>query len=98
MKNDNPVDIRAGYLAYSTESVCNAAFKSSLDLLKNPNLQKAGDWKKTMEAVGNITPLVKQFTWIIPIALRLPTSVVRFFHEDLARLFFIHKVSALSCK
>lgn len=59
MEHDNELDIRAAYLAYSTESVCNSAFGRSLDLLKDPELSKARDWKRTMEAVGNITPLAK---------------------------------------
>ena len=92
MQQDEAIEIRVDYLAYASESVCNSAFGSSLGLLHDR--QKAVDWRKTMNAVGNITPLVKQFSWIVPFAINLPVSVVKVFSEDLARLFSIHRVSA----
>ena len=92
MKRGDALDIRAAYLAYSTESVCNSAFGGSLDLLRDPALSKARDWKRTMEAVGNITPLAKQFSWTVKYALQLPVAAVRLVNEDLARLLILHKV------
>ena len=57
--------------------------------------EKSRSWTKTMDAVGKITPLAKQFPWIVPIALNLPLSIVQVLNPDLARLIQLHKVRIL---
>ena len=91
MANANETQIRVDYLAFTTESLLNAAFGSSLGLLGD--VKKAADWKDTMDAVAFGTPLVKQFPFIIPFARSLPIGLVNYISTTFARIISVHKVS-----
>jgi hypothetical protein len=83
-------EIRANYLAMTTDTLCSHAFGHSMDLLGDE--QRAKNWQRTIKAVAILTPLVKQFTWIIPIALKLPLGPLRLIVPDLARIVALHRV------
>ena len=90
LANGGVVEIRKTYLAMTTDTLCGHAFDKSLNLLQED--QKADEWKRTIKAVAILTPLIKQFTWIIPLALKLPLSPLRVVVPDLARIVALHRV------
>lgn len=85
------LELRKTYLALTTDTLCGHTFDNSLDLLKNE--QKAIEWKRTIKAVAILTPLIKQFTWIIPLALKIPLRPLRLVVPDLARIVALRRVS-----
>lgn len=84
------VELRKLYLAITTDTLSAHCFENSLDLLKDD--RRANDWKKTIRAVAVLTPLIKQFTWIISIALRLPLGLLQMLVPDLARIVALRRV------
>ena len=92
VKENGTVELRQTYLALATDTLSSHAFESSLDLLKDD--RKAKEWKKTIKAIAILTPLIKQFTWIIPLALRIPLRLLRLAVPDLARIVALRQVSS----
>ena len=86
------VELRKTYLALTTDILADHAFGKSLDLLLED--QKANDWKRTIKAVAILTPLIKQFTWIIPIALIIPLRLLHIVVPVLARIVALRHVRA----
>lgn len=83
------VEMHKTYLAMTTDTLCDHTFGESLDLLKED--KKAEEWKRTIKAVAVLTPLIKQFTWIIPLALKLPLRPLQMVVPDLARIVALHR-------
>ena len=45
-----------------------------------------------MKAVIGSTPVAKQFTWILPVALKLPLGLLRLVAKDVARIVAFNQV------
>ena len=90
LANGGVVELRKTYLAITTDTLSGHAFQKSLGLLEED--RKADEWKKTIKAVAILTPLIKQFTWIIPLALKLPLAPLEMVVPDLARIVALHRV------
>lgn len=90
LSKSGKTEMRTNYLALTTDTLCSYAFEESLHLLKNE--QKASNWQSTIKAVAILTPLARQFTWIIPLALKLPMRPLNFALPDLARIVKLHRV------
>ena len=91
LANGGVVELRKTYLAMTTDTLAGHAFHKSLDLLKDD--RKANEWMRTIHAVTILTPIIKQFTWIIPLALKLPLGPLRAIVPDLARIVALRRVS-----
>lgn len=78
------------FLAFTTDAVCQFIFGKSGEYQHDS--RKAADWKKTMSALPQISPLVRQFPWIVALSFKLPHWVVRWTVPNLARLLSLHKV------
>ena len=83
-------EMRVHYLAMTTDTLCSHAFAKPLNLLENE--RQAMEWQRTIKAIALLTPLVKQFTWIIPAALKLPLLPLQLVVPDLARIVVLHRV------
>jgi hypothetical protein len=90
LANCGIAELRRNYLALTTDTLSCYAFEESLDLLNNE--QGAFDWQRTIKAVAILTPLARQFTWIIPLALKLPILPLKLAVPDLARIVMLHRV------
>lgn len=53
------------------------------------------DWQKTIAAVAFLTPIVKQATWLIPLALKLPERFWMGTYPPLGRIARLNRVSCL---
>lgn len=89
------VELRVNFSAYTTDVVCSYVFDGSLGLLKDT--KRALEWKTTISAVAALTPLIKQFPWIIPVVKSVPISVLRCCVPDLSRVIELHKV-CMQCR
>lgn len=90
LDHNKAVEMRATFLAFTTDTVCQHAFNKSMDLLLDE--QRAVDWQKTIRALAGGTPLVRQFTWILPVAMMLPLKVLRRVAPDTSRVVAFHRV------
>ena len=93
LEHNGVAEMRKNFLAMTTDTLCAHTFDKSLDLLKCD--EEAVNWQKTIRAVATLTPLQKQFTWIIPAALMLPLTFLRLIVPDLARIVALHRVPCL---
>ncbi|KAL9073901.1 MAG: hypothetical protein Q9157_004568 [Trypethelium eluteriae] len=55
-----------------------------MNLLKEE--QRGIDWYDTIHAVAMSTPLVKQFTWIMPLVLQLPDQLITLISRQMSRI------------
>ncbi|KAL8722842.1 MAG: hypothetical protein Q9225_000729 [Loekoesia sp. 1 TL-2023] len=94
LANGGVVELRKTYLAMTTDTLADHAFHKPLGLLESP--EKANNWKRTIKAVAILTPLIKQFTWIIPVALKLPLRPLQMVVPDIARIVALRRVSSRS--
>ncbi|TGO68998.1 hypothetical protein BELL_0796g00030 [Botrytis elliptica] len=82
------IDLRVTFLAFTTDTITRYALGESKDLQENKTL--AVDWSATIRAVARITPLMKQFPWMMTVALYIPIDILRFFMPELSRLVQYH--------
>lgn len=83
-------ELRRSYLAMTTDMVCEHTFGWSMKLLDDE--ERSSAWFETVRAVASLTPLVKQFVWIIPLALNLPIGLLNFLVPSLGRLVAFRRV------
>lgn len=90
-EHEGTVEFRVNYLAFASDVIFTFSYNGSLDLLGHP--QKAQEWRNTIGAISGLTPLIKQFPWLIPLARRLarrlPLTLWQFVLPDLARALIL---------
>lgn len=91
LKRGEVVELRVKFLAFATDTITRYALGEPMGL--QGNQFRADDWSATIRAVVRITPLVKQFPWIISLALKVPVNVLQLILPDLSRLLRFHGVS-----
>ena len=89
-------EMRKNFLAFTTDVLCEHTFNESMDLLLDD--RKATEWQSTIKAIAVLTPLIKQFVWIIPIALRIPARLLMYIVPVLGRIVALRKVSSSHIK
>ncbi|MCJ1436764.1 hypothetical protein MMC27_006146 [Xylographa pallens] len=82
-------DCNLQFLAWSTDSVNRFLSCAPMGLLHD--IERAKEWKQTIRAVVELTPLVKQFPLVMPMILHLPQWLVKAFSPDLNRILTMHK-------
>lgn len=90
LRRGEPVDIRVDYLAFTLETIYNAAFGVPLGVISD--YEQALDWKKTLDGITDVTPLVKQYSWILPLAMHLPPLITKLLSTEAAAMSRVHQV------
>ena len=90
--NDEVVNLHIRYLGFTTDSVSEFAFARSDGL--QGNVDGLEDWAETLRMVGAVFPLLRQFPWMIKVALKLPLWVFQLVVPVLSRFLELHKVSS----
>ena len=88
---EGPVEIYTLFLAFANDIIGDYAFDYSMHLLKNP--QRAADWRTTIDGIASLTPLIKQFPWLIAVARRVPSLLLQAITPRLARSLALQEVS-----
>ncbi|KAL9078853.1 MAG: hypothetical protein Q9157_002223 [Trypethelium eluteriae] len=86
---DGKTDLRTVYLAFFTDIICSHAFNRPLDLLQNE--REAKRWREAISALAMLTPLVRQFPWLIPTAIKLPIPFWNLIYPALGRVVQLHR-------
>ncbi|KAK2589501.1 hypothetical protein QQS21_012822 [Conoideocrella luteorostrata] len=76
-------------LAFTTDLMTNWILGESLGCQTDVAVAEA--WYATSQCLPRITPIVKQFPWIVTMALKLPPSLVKMVIPDLASLVSLRK-------
>ncbi|ATZ56752.1 hypothetical protein BCIN_13g05840 [Botrytis cinerea B05.10] len=82
------IDLRVTFLAFTTDTITRYALGENKNLQENKTL--AVDWSATIRAVARITPPMKQFPWMMAVALYISIKIIRFFMPELSRLVHYH--------
>lgn len=93
-------------MAFSTDTVSEFAFAKSAGLqdvllasgeeeVGQGEMGKVEDWAETLRMVGAVFPLLRQFPWMIKVALKVPVIVFRVLVPVLSRFLILHKVRLL---
>ncbi|KAK8115745.1 hypothetical protein PG984_012247 [Apiospora sp. TS-2023a] len=90
IKATGSTEMRTNYLALATDILSDHCLGQSTDFLLDD--QEATKWRKTINAIATLTPLAKQFPFIIPFALRLPLWPLEMVVPDLARIVRLRRV------
>jgi hypothetical protein len=77
-------------LALTADTLTEYGFGESSDLLEDET--KAVNLYKTIQALAQMIPTVRQFPWTMPLALKLPVRAIRTVSEDLARVLELRHV------
>jgi cytochrome P450 len=94
LENDRVVRLDSNILALTADTIGVYGFGQSLGLLEDD--VKTKDWYRTNRALGAMIPVIRLFPWSMPVALRLPISVVRKVDTDVARVLELRHVSSPS--
>ncbi|MCJ1333200.1 hypothetical protein MMC10_009894 [Thelotrema lepadinum] len=82
------VEMRTNFFAFTMDVLGEVAFGGSMDLLNNKQL--AIEWHTTVKSLARFTPSAKQFSWSLPVALKVPLKLVQFCMPDLSRIIDYH--------
>ena len=91
MAEQTIIDVGVSVLAFTMDTVCTIAFDISQDYLDN--LDEAREWHDTIAAVAKMTTLLKQFPWLLGVAMKLPIAIFEILTPALGRLLRLHDVS-----
>jgi cytochrome P450 len=84
IRRDGCAELRRNYLAYSTDSISQFCFNESRGMLQDED--KAAGWKRTIHGIAVSTPLMKQFSWMMPMTMKLPLWPVQMLAPDMAEV------------
>lgn len=90
LDQNGTAEMRTNFTAWSTDVISILAFPKPLHLLED--LQAAVDYHLTTKASMLLTPLQKQFPWLIETAWKLPQALVQVMSPDLARSVALYRV------
>lgn len=90
------VELHTRFLGFTTDSISEYAFGKSVGLQEiacdESGMGKVEDWAETLRTVGAVFPLLRQFPWMIKVALQVPIIVFRVLVPVLSRFLLLHKV------
>ncbi|KAI4159386.1 MAG: hypothetical protein LQ342_006642 [Letrouitia transgressa] len=93
-ERDGHVELRVNFLAMTTDTIANHSLNGSnpqntISLLENE--ERAAEWKRTIAALAMLTPIVKQATWLIPVALKVPVAIWMMTIPSLGRIVRLNR-------
>lgn len=89
-KNDEAIVMRNTVLAYTTDALGSMCFGGPFGYQKNE--KDAEEWASTIEAVAALTPLIKQFPFLLGLVDYIPLSFVKALNPTFGRLLSLQKV------
>ena len=90
LEDNDIAEMRTNFTAWATEVISVLVFPKPLRLLEDQ--QAAVDCHLSTKAAMLLTPLQKQFPWLIETALRLPLALAQTMSPDLARSVALFRV------
>lgn len=91
-QHDALAKMRANFLALTTNVVNDYCLQIPLKLLDQGKEQEAIDWHQTISSLTDMAPVARQWSWITPLALRMPYSLIKLCSFKVGRIVKFHKV------
>lgn len=85
------VPLHTRFLGFTTDSVSQFGFNRNDGM--QDDADKVEDWAETLRMVGYVFPLLRQFPWLIKVALKVPLAVLEVVVPVLSRFMKLHIVS-----
>ncbi|KAI9721170.1 MAG: hypothetical protein M1828_005277 [Chrysothrix sp. TS-e1954] len=93
-REDGEAETRANFLAYATDTINDHAFEDERQTESTRLIGNIGNmrrWRRTIAALALLTPIVKQFPFLIPLALKIPVSIWMAFAPNLGRIVALNQ-------
>ena len=90
IKSRGFADMYLNWLAMNCDSLTDSFMDQGMGLLKDEN--KARAWAETVDSVATGTPFAKQFTWFIPMSIKLSMWVLERLTPEVSRLVKLRRV------
>ena len=84
-------DVRSAYLAFATDVITQHCFRSDLCLLDDDS--QAEEYLATFHSIALLTPIAKQFSWLLPRVMKLPAWIGERLSPRMALVFRLFQVS-----
>jgi hypothetical protein len=85
-------DLGLAFTVFAADVITEYCFGRTLDLVHSPDF--AADWVEMVAAPSELSHLVKQCPWIVPVFRRFPQRIVRLIAPGVALLYEIQDVCA----
>ncbi|KAK6207679.1 cytochrome P450 [Colletotrichum tabaci] len=84
MDEGRAINVRVPLLAFGTDFYCAHALgeRGNMHLLEDE--KKAQVWRDSIVGLLHVTPVVRQFPWVLPYAFGLPSWFIRWISSDMA--------------
>ncbi|TID01730.1 Trichodiene oxygenase [Colletotrichum higginsianum] len=84
MNEGRAINVRVPLLAFGTDFYCAHALgeRGNMHLLEDET--KAQVWRDSIVGLLHVTPVVRQFPWVLPYAFGLPSWFIRWISSDMA--------------
>jgi hypothetical protein len=92
MRTGEAINIRVPLLAYTTDFYCAHALSDSVDMNLLSDMGKAEIWRNNVTGLTHLVPIVRQFPWVLPIAVELPMWLLKLVSADAGRLVQLLRV------
>ncbi|KAF2733668.1 cytochrome P450 [Polyplosphaeria fusca] len=91
VEDGREVNIRVPLLAVGTDVFCAHTLgkRGEMDLLRD--WDKAVKWRESIIGLLHWTPIVRQFSWVIPLAIELPLGLINAFSSEMGLVVSIFK-------
>lgn len=93
MRKSEAINIRVPLLAYTTDFYCAHALGNSGDMNLLKDMRKAQAWRDSILGILHLTPIARQFSWVVPAAVELPMWLIRLVSSDMALVIQVLRVS-----
>ncbi|KAL8836207.1 MAG: hypothetical protein Q9176_006468 [Flavoplaca citrina] len=90
-KTKEPIGLRTAFMGFTLDIVSVFALGESMGL--QHDMDRARGWVDMLKAVSKITPMAKQFPWLISWGQKLPLGILRVIDPTMAGLLQVHEVS-----
>jgi len=87
--NKEAKDIQTAFLAFTGDTICKYMFQESWGYQHDK--EKAEEFRRIADAIALVTPIMKQFPWLMEFGWSIPISLIRPILPDLAGLLELHK-------
>lgn len=88
------IDIHASLLSFATDVFCVHVLGRPLGRDFLSDVKRQFEWQRTLSTIEELTPLIKQMHFLVPLIDRIPSRVLRTLAPGMARVFAVREVWA----
>ncbi|KAL8947878.1 MAG: hypothetical protein Q9222_005893 [Ikaeria aurantiellina] len=83
------IELRRTFVGFTTDTIHEYALGEPMGFQKDE--EKLAEWNETLDAVSKMTPIVKQFPWMMNVGRKVPLGWIRWVKPEMAGVLQIHK-------